>query len=95
MSSTTTKRIHSTVSSYNEKRDTGDSYENTVIGLTADQLKIAQETKFWKMWRMAIVVLFWLLWAGMVAGAVVIVVVKNGDVPETTTTTATKTSVHN
>ncbi|KAK6046743.1 hypothetical protein COOONC_15754 [Cooperia oncophora] len=46
------------------------------------------------MTRITAIVLFWVLWAGMVAGAVLIIVLKNGDVPKTTTTTAAPTTTH-
>ncbi|PIO58150.1 hypothetical protein TELCIR_20421 [Teladorsagia circumcincta] len=76
------------------KSGSDDTHEKLVIGLTAKQLEIARQTKFWKTWRIAALVLFWLLWAGMVTGAVLIIVLKNGDVPKTTTVIITETTTH-
>ncbi|KAK5967407.1 hypothetical protein GCK32_010943 [Trichostrongylus colubriformis] len=98
--SVTIRKDHSTTSSsmdknsYGDSHGCGDSREKLVIGLTAEQLKIARETKFWKAWRIALVALFWLLWAGMVAGTVVIIVLKNGDAPKTTTVSVIATTTH-
>ncbi|EYC37822.1 hypothetical protein Y032_0764g2152 [Ancylostoma ceylanicum] len=95
------RKLNSTMSTTTEStcdkdssisKSDNDSYLKPLIGLTAEQLKIAQQTTFWKFWRITVIVLFWLIWASMVAGAIVIIVVNNGDVPSTTTTASVRTT---
>ncbi|KAK6758739.1 hypothetical protein RB195_016142 [Necator americanus] len=74
------------------KQSDAESYLKPFIGFTAEQLKIAQQSTYWKFWRITAIVVFWLLWASMVAGAVIIIVLNNGDVPSSTTTVTPPTT---
>ncbi|CAJ0588166.1 unnamed protein product [Cylicocyclus nassatus] len=96
--SSTSETTSGTESTSNTESSTSRSdaelYLKPLIGLTAEQLKIAQQSAFWKFWRVTIIVVFWVIWTGMVTGAILIIVLNNGDLPKTTTTTAPRTTAH-
>ncbi|KHJ79032.1 hypothetical protein OESDEN_21331 [Oesophagostomum dentatum] len=75
-------------------RSDTESFLKPIIGLTAEQLKLAQRSSFWKFWRIALIAIFWLLWATMVTGAILIIVLNNGDVTDTTTTAIPRSTKH-
>ncbi|KAJ1369259.1 hypothetical protein KIN20_038446 [Parelaphostrongylus tenuis] len=70
-------------------------HSKPLIGLTKEQLELARQSRFWKIWRVSVFSAFWLLWIVMVAGAILIILLdNNADLPSTTTATPPNTTTN-
>ncbi|PAV67879.1 hypothetical protein WR25_24129 [Diploscapter pachys] len=60
--------------------------ERPLVGLTEEELAVKREQPKWRVIRYTLLFLYWLIYAGFLAGAITIIVLKNHDVHPTTIT---------